>query len=429
MRVKVHRIVFTDLLGVHREVVHIGANNKYEQLNIVIGVDGSSIYGFSRVEKSDVFVKPVQDSCISIREDESNLCAGVICLDPDCLEIHQFDPRRVLENTMDHIKKHGYEALLGVELEFYVVKDLDVSVEKTQQELYIEAISQSSGGEVVKTYAGSTLDHVKEEVVDVLLEYSGCFSISKVHRENGRLGQFEAAFGPMNPVKVADSVLLAVNTLKRALRYRGLKPIFLPKPFLQDYGSGLHVHVSLWSKGVNLFEIRGRNVPEEALYFIGGLLEHASSLSALTNPSINSYRRLVEGFEAPVYLSWGIANRTTMIRVPLGGNRVEVRNPDASMNPYLGLAAILLAGLDGLKKKINPGDPIEYNVYRNNGKLAKLPRSLEEALDHLENDNDYLKPIFTKELLETYIELKREEAKKARSIPTPIDYVLLSHLS
>jgi len=99
------------------------------------------------------------------------------------------------------------------------------------------------------------------------------------------------------------------------------------------------------------------------------------------------------------------------------------------MNPYLGLAAILLAGLDGLKKKINPGDPIEYNVYRNNGKLAKLPRSLEEALDHLENDNDYLKPIFTKELLETYIELKREEAKKARSIPTPVDYVLLSHLS
>ncbi|MEM1832223.1 MAG: glutamine synthetase family protein [Desulfurococcaceae archaeon] len=429
MRLSVRRVVFTDILGVHREVVYVGHSNSSESPYSAIGIDGSSVYGFGIVEKSDVFVVPVRDSCIRIQEDGSELNVGIICLDPDCSHRHSFDPRFILEETVRYLKNQGYEPMTGTELEFYVVKDLEFYVEKTSQELYIEPVNHVASGGVIKAYASSTLDQIKEEVIEIARSYSGYFSISKVHRENGVMGQYEISLGPWDPVKLSDSIILSINTLKRALKGRGLRPIFLPKPFPQDYGSGLHVHISLWMKGINLFDIRGKEIPEAVLYFVGGILEHASSLSAFVNPSINSYRRLVEGFEAPVYVSWGVANRTTMIRVPLGGNRVEIRNPDASMNPYFGLAAMLLAGLDGLKKKINPGDPIEHNVYHNNNGLRKLPRSLEEALDHLEIDNEYLKPVFPRQLIETYLELKREEARKARSIPTPIDYGLLPHLS
>lgn len=427
MRFSIRRVVFTDILGIHREVVFVGHSSNDLTYNAV-GIDGSSVYGFGNVEKSDVFVMPVRDSCIRIREDGSELNVGIICLDPDCSHRHMFDPRSVLEETVRYLKHQGYNPLLGTELEFYVVKDLEFHIEKASQELYIEPVNHAAGG-IIKAYSSSTLDQVKEEVIEIAINYSGYFSLSKVHRENGIMGQYEVALGPWDPVKLSDSILLTINTLKRALRGRGLRPIFLPKPFPHDYGNGLHIHVSLWTNGVNLFDMRGSEVPEPVLYFIGGILEHALSLSAFTNPSINSYRRLIEGFEAPVYVSWGVANRTTMIRIPLGGSRVEIRNPDASMNPYFGISAILLAGLDGLKKKINPGDPIEHNVYHNDEGLRKLPRSLDEALDHLGSDHEYLKPVFQRPLIETYIELKRDEARKARSIPTPVDYGLLSHLS
>ena len=419
MQIKTLRIFFTDLLGVHREVVALG---RVECSDAVIGVDGSSLYGYARVEKSDVFVAPASSSCIDIGEDGEVFATGVVCLDSRCRDRHPFDPRMVLERAVNYLSTQGYDALVGVELEFYVVKSLAVSVDKASQELRAEPLTMNF--DVVKDYAKPLASPADACVVEAATKYLSGVAVQKVHRENGHLGQYEVSLGSKTPVEAGDSILLSINLLRRALRRKGLVAVFLPKPFSHDYGSGLHVHVSLWKDGVNLFA----SSRDELLYFIGGLLEHSQSLAALTNPSVNSYRRLVEGYEAPVYVSWGVANRTTMIRVPAEGGRVEVRNPDASMSPYFGIAAILLAGLDGLKKKISPGDPIDYNVYVNNRGLKRLPRSLEEALDNLELDNEYLKPAFPAELIETYIELKREEARRARSTPAPMDYALLSHL-
>jgi glutamine synthetase len=208
----------------------------------------------------------------------------------------------------------------------------------------------------------------------------------------------------------------------------------MPKPVYGDNGTGMHVHQSIWKDGKPLFAGNEyADLSKECLYYIGGILKHAKTLNAFTNQSTNSYKRLVPGYEAPVYLVWSKGNRSAAIRVPFyekgveKAKRIEFRSPDPSANPYLAFAAILAAGLDGIKKKIEPGDPVDKNVYamsedekRRLG-IKELPRSLDEALDELESDHDYLFPIFTKEALESYIEVKRAEAGALRQYPNPME--------
>jgi glutamine synthetase len=197
----------------------------------------------------------------------------------------------------------------------------------------------------------------------------------------------------------------------------------------------MHVHISIWRGDENLFYDPNDEyayLSQFARYFIGGLIEHGRALSAIVSPTVNSYKRLIPGYEAPVYLVWSKANRSAAIRIPAYSNnslnkRIEYRPPDPSANPYLAFSAILLAGLDGIRKKRDPGDPVDENVYkmpphkRKALGIKELPRSLEEALDELEVDNEWLSPVFPKELIETYIELKREEARKVNSYPTPVE--------
>lgn len=246
------------------------------------------------------------------------------------------------------------------------------------------------------------------------------------------MGQVEVSSWSTDPLTLSDFVQVFKYFARLVGRHRGLQPIFLAKPFPDDYGSGMHVHLSLWRGGANMF-VGDNGLSDEALYFIGGLLEHARSLAALTNPTVNSYRRLVEGFEAPVYISWGVGNRTTTVRVPEASKaRVEYRPPDPTANPYLAISAIIMAGLDGIKRKISPGEPTPIDVFeeiRKSGlKMKTLPRSLDDALDELESDNDYLKPVFPSELIETYIEVKRREARISRAYPCPSDYIMYLEL-
>ncbi|HDJ94904.1 MAG TPA: type I glutamate--ammonia ligase, partial [Acidilobales archaeon] len=241
-----------------------------------------------------------------------------------------------------------------------------------------------------------------------------------------------------NLVRTADNVQTLKYVARNIAAKYNMVVTFMPKPIYGDNGSGMHVHVSLWdTKGRNLFYDPNDEYAELSQlgrYFIGGLLEHARSISAIVSPTTNSYKRLMPGFEAPVYLTWSKGNRSAAIRIPVyhkGSEelkRIEYRPPDPSANPYLAFAAILAAGLDGLRRKIDPGDPVDKNVYhlapkeRKELGIGELPRTLWEALDELESDHDFLYPIFTKEIIETYIEIKRKEVIMLESYPTPVEF-------
>ncbi|MDK2383450.1 MAG: type I glutamate--ammonia ligase, partial [Candidatus Korarchaeota archaeon] len=255
-----------------------------------------------------------------------------------------------------------------------------------------------------------------------------------LHHEVATAGQVEVNFEPGSVTSTADRL----QTLKYAARMTayttGLTATFMPKPLAGDNGSGLHIHVSLWRGEYNIFydeADRYAELSQEARYFIGGILEHASSLAAITNPTVNSYRRLVPGYEAPVYVAWGRSDRSAMVRLPVyhgsrpEARRIEVRSPEPSSNPYLALPAVVLAGLDGIRRKIEPGDPVDRNLYsltrdeRRRLGVGELPRSPWEALDALESDHSWLLPAFPRGLVEAYIDLKRGEARRLAGIPSP----------
>jgi len=423
-------LLFTDVTGRHHEVIVV-LNGLPDSLEGVrAGVDGSSILGYGVVEKSDVFLKPASSRVVDLsRFGIGYLVVGRVLLDDD--REHPWDPRFIMERVLDSVGSAGYSVRTGCELEFYVVEELKMYLGKRRQYLAIRELTGSSVGYGMGSHYTITthgeLEELLGELVDVLGK-SGVI-VGKVHGENGYFNQYEVSLTPEDPLSTADNILLTVASIRKALGSRGLHALFMPKPFPGDYGNGLHLHFSMWVGERNIFFDRDE-LSDAGRYFIGGILEHAESLTAFTNPSVNSFRRLIEGFEAPVYVSWGFANRSTMIRVPSGGGRIEVRTPDASMNPYLGISAVILAGLDGLRKKIDPGDPVNYNLYEeHNNSLRKLPRSLEEAIEALISDNDYLKPMFPSDLIDYYVEVKLSEARRARSIPSVVDYISLPHLA
>jgi len=423
-------LLFTDVMGRHHEVIVV-LNGLPDSLEGVrAGVDGSSIPGYGVVEKSDVFLKPASSRVVDLsRFGIGYLAVGRVLLNND--REHPWDPRFIMERVLDSVGSAGYSVRTGCELEFYIAKVAKAYLGKRRQYLAVREIPGSSAGYGMGSHYTITTNGELEELLGELMSVLGKsgVTIGKVHGENGYFSQYEASLAPGDPLSMADNILLAVASIRKTLGSRGLHALFMPKPFPGDYGNGLHLHFSMWVGERNIF-FDGDELSDAGRYFIGGILEHAESLTAFTNPSVNSFRRLIEGFEAPVYVSWGFANRSTMIRVPSGGGRIEVRTPDASMNPYLGVSAVILAGLDGLRKRIDPGDPVNYNLYEeHDNSLRKLPRSLEEAIDALVSDNDYLKPVFPSDLIDYYVEVKLSEARRARSIPSVVDYISLPHLA
>ena len=269
----------------------------------------------------------------------------------------------------------------------------------------------------------------------VLEEYFN-IKVDVHHHEVASTGQIEVNIRYSTPVKMSDNILTLKYVSRRVASQFGLYPTFMPKPLYSDNGSGFHIHLSIWRNNENLFydpNDEYAEISQYARYFIGGLIEHSRGLSAIVSPTVNSYKRLIPGYEAPVYLTWSRGNRSAAIRIPVykkgdKNKRIEYRPPDPLMNPYLAIPAIFAAGLDGVKKKIDPGDPIDKDVYKLSKSerralgIRELPGSLFEALEELKSDNDYLKVIFPKELIDRYIELKYEEARRICSYPTPIEY-------
>ncbi len=342
------------------------------------------------------------------------------------------DSRWVAERTEKFAKDLGYEVLMGSEIEFFVHKVRYVS-DSLRQYVRIYNDEQAPYGSYSRKEAYQVPDiggpaYMVRRKASEYLRNMGII-VRKQHHEVAP-NQAEIVTPSGTVKKVGDYIITVKYVVKKVASDSGYVANFMPKPIPEENGSGMHVHLSLWKQGSNAFWDDGR-LSQIGRYFIGGVLEHGRSLAALVAPTVNSYKRLVAGYEAPIYLAWGVANRSVAIRVPKtskpGSIRIEFRVPDPLANPYLALSAIALAGLDGMRKKIDPGDPVSYNAYKleiNSAELKRkvLPRNLLEAIEELESDHEYLLPAFPRELISRYLEVKREEAVKVMSIPSPAEF-------
>ena len=419
-------------------------------------LDGSSVEGFTTIAESDLVVKP--DFSTLVEQLPWNPKKGRVIADIYMsMGRGRFnrDPRYIAQKTQEYLAEQGYRAYFGPEVEFMLLDRLTVDIATPALGLGYAVSSRESPLEsdqyfqmFKKAYHTTPpidkVANVREEIAEALEDYFG-FTVEATHHEVAATGQIEIDFRFGQLVETADRVITLKYVARNIAAKYGLVATFMPKPIAGDNGNGMHTHVSLWDKEgkKNLFfdpNDEYAELSQTARYFIGGLIEHGRALAALVAPTTNSYRRLVPGFEAPIYLVWSKANRSAAIRVPIyykgeeKAKRIEFRPPDPSANPYLAFAAIVLAGLDGIRKKIEPGDPVDKDVYHMSEEekrqlgIKELPRNLDEALDELESDNEFLKPVFDRDVLETYIELKREEAKTEKLYPNPVEVYMYAWL-
>ena len=435
------QIHYTDLVGFLR-----GVEVSYESLEKTRfpgALDGSSVYGFLGVERSDLLLEPVMETLKRVpwREGFWRVIGRIYT--PEGSRFTR-DPRFIAETLVSYLAELGFTAVTGAELEFFLFKSVKVKASNPHLGLgyklkSIEHPEYSEGyfNPVKKAY------HTVEPVDTLLsfrLEFSKALSAlgygGNVFHHEVATSQMEASLRAGDPVYLGDEIVTAKWVARNIARSHGLIAVFMPKPVFGDNGSGLHLHISLWDRDAknNLFAGDGAGLSELARNFIAGILEHARGLSAIVAPTTNSYRRLVPGYEAPVYCVWGYYNRSAIIRIPATTDprrfRVEFRAPDPTANPYLAVAATIMAGLDGVKRKLDPGDPFEGNAYKLSKEdlrrlgIKTLPSSLDEALDELESDMEYLKPVFPRDLLETYIELKRAESREVNMRPHPYEFYM-----
>lgn len=435
---------FTDLIGSLRQSLVSSRYLTAESIEKSIGrFDGSSVIGFTTVEASDLILKPDIKTYALIPWNKG--VARFICDVYANSSRFSKDPRYIAQKTDELLAGQGYRAYVSAELEFFIFDKIIIEIDSWRQYYEIQSSegNKSSGSQFNKPKEGYYVSYPKDKYEDLkielgntLIDYFG-IEVQVLHHEVAAYSQHEISFKGGNIEFLGDAIQTVKLTVKALAHKRGAIATFMPKPIYGDNGSGMHVHVSIWRDNENIFydpsdEYAG--LSQLARYFIGGLIEHGRALSAIVSPTVNSYKRLVPGYEAPVYLTWGKGNRSVAIRIPnnLRHNgtsaRIEYRPPDPSANPYLATAAVVMAGLDGIRKKIDPGDPINVNVYnmpverRRALNIKELPKSLDEALDELEIDNEWLKPVFSKDIIETYIELKRNEVKKLSLYPSPIEF-------
>ena len=419
-----------------------------------IGFDGSN-YGFAPVEKSDmVFIPDLSSAYVDEFCEVPTLAmiGDVFVIDlPENRRFDQ-DPRNVAYHAQKYMESLGFadEMRLGPEFEFHVFDRVSYgvsshgsaySVDTEQAEWNTGAEGHNLGYKVpVKGgyHVAPPLDRLSgfRSKVVMLMEKQG-IKVKYHHHEVGGPGQLEieVEFGGMQ--EMADKTMMTKYLVKNYAMAQDKTVTFMPKPLYEEAGNGMHVHMHLFKDGEPLFydENGYSQLSEMALYFIGGILTHAKALCAFTNPSTNSYKRLVPGYEAPVTIGYATSNRSSVIRIPAYAKaprdkRFELRSPDATCNPYYAYAAILMAGLDGVQNKISPEGhgPYDFNLYRLSDEeqktIEQLPRSLDEALDALEEDHEFLTRggVFPTRLIEIWVENKRAEAARYNQIPQPIEF-------
>jgi len=419
-----------------------------------IPFDGSSIRGFQEIHESDMLLMPDPETAfIDPVSDIPTLVITCDVYDPITLQPYQRDPRYVARKAEAYLKQTGIAdtVFFGPEAEFFIFDNVRYGSNTNESFYYIDsdegwwnsgrADRQNFGGQISPKRGyfpvppTDTLQNVRSEIV-MALEAAGV-PMEIHHHEVATAGQTELGMRFTTLTRMADQLLIYKYIAKNVARKNGKTVTFMPKPLFGDNGSGMHVHSSLWKGETNVFyDASGyAGLSQAAKYYIGGLLKHAPALLALTSPTTNSFRRLVPGFEAPVNLAYSQRNRSAICRIPVTkstkAKRVEFRAPDASSNPYLCFAAVLMAGLDGILNRIDPGDPVDKDLYELPAEEAKLikqvPASLGAVLDALEADCDFLVKgdVFTSDFLDAYIAYKRQvELDPVRIRPTPYEFTL-----
>jgi glutamine synthetase len=421
-----------------------------------LGFDGSSIRGFQEIHESDMLLLPDPTTArLDPFRTRKTLILNFFIHDPLTGEAYSRDPRNIAKKAEAYLATTGIAdtAFFGAEAEFYIFDSIryDSTPESSYYYIDAKAAAWNTGKDEVggnlgykPRYKGgyfpvSPTDHYADlrDEMAVQLEAAG-MQVERGHHEVGSAGQAEINYKFGTLLESADNLMLFKYIIKNTAHAAGKTVTFMPKPIAGDNGSGMHCHQSLWKEGAPLFydEIGYAGLSDTARYYIGGLLFHAPSLLAFTNPTVNSYHRLVPGFEAPVNLVYSQRNRSACIRIPITGSnpkakRLEFRCPDPSSNPYLAFSAMLMAGLDGIKNKIEPPTPVDKDLYElppdELANVPQVPGSLGEVLDALEADHEFLLEggVFTKDLIETWIEYKRTtEIDALRLRPHPYEFAL-----
>ncbi len=405
--------LFTDLNGCPKEVMYPAfVVDDLEENGF--NFDGSSVPGMTRITESDMLAMPDMSTLSVVPwSHEHNPTARVICdIYQDEHTPYAGDPRYILKQAIEQASEMGFDFFVGPELEFYICKNdefKDANIEPCDTQAYFDdAKNKSMVSFKTKLFAALHAQNVM---------------IEKIHHEVGP-GQYEMSFKYNNALKIADQLIIAKQTIRALCQQCNLKATFMPKPFFGQNGSGMHIHFSLWNrnKNCNAFydEEDSAKLSPTAKQFIAGVLAHITDLNALFNPTVNSYKRLVPGFEAPINICWGTKNRSALVRIPRVNDdqpnavRAELRSGDPMANPYLAFAALLHAGLDGIKNQLSLAAPIEDNLYhltheeRRAREIRSVPSSLENALILLQQSS-FAKNVLGDCLLAEFVKNKQEE--------------------
>ena len=445
---------FLDFVGMWQHFTITSKEVDKDTFDSGLGFDGSSIRGWQSINASDMLVVP-DPSSAKIDPFMVRPTIAIICdiEDPITREAYSRDPRNISKKALAYLKRTGIadSAFFGPELEFFIFDDVRYDQTSNSGYYFVDSTEGiwNSGREEYPNLAykprhkegyfptppADSMHDIRSEMVSIL-ETLG-ISCEAHHHEVATGGQQEIdmRFAPM--LEMGDNMMWYKYVVKNVARKNGKTVTFMPKPLYEDNGSGMHIHQSLWKKGKPLFAGKGyAGMSDMAMHYIAGILKHARAICAFSNPSTNSYRRLVPGFEAPVNLAYSARNRSAAVRIPMyspspKAKRLETRFPDPSCNGYLTFSAMLMAGLDGIENKLNPGDPLDKDIYSLGPEelagIPNVPASLEEALTALKDDHDFLLKgdVFTEDVISTWIEYKMdEEVNPMRLRPVPHEFML-----
>ena len=442
---------FTDTRGKEHHLTVPAHAFNVDKFEDGFAFDGSSIAGWKGIQASDMLLMPDPDTAnIDPFMDESTLLLTCDVVEPLDGQGYDRDPRSLARRGEAYLKSTGIgdTVYFGPEPEFFIFDSVTWHTDMSGCSVKIE--SGEAAWSSLEKYEGGNIGHrpmVKSGYfpvppVDSLQDIRSamCLALEEMgvevevhHHEVATAGQCEIGTKFSSLVKRADWTQILKYVVHNVAHSYGKTATFMPKPIVGDNGSGMHVHQSIWKNEKNLFSGNSyAGLSEIALFYIGGIIKHAKALNAITNPCTNSYRRLVPGFEAPSNLAYSVSNRSAAVRIPHTNNpkerRIEVRFPDPTANPYLTFTALMMAGLDGIQNKIHPGDPMDKNLYDlPPEEAAKVPNScasLDEALDNLDKDRDFLirGDVFSNDMLDAYIDLKMEETTRLRMTTHPIEF-------
>jgi glutamine synthetase len=452
--VKAVDLRFTDFLGAWQHFTIPVQKLEEDTFEDGLGFDGSSIRGWQAINESDMLLVPVPDTAV-VDPFATIPTLSIICniQDPITREDYSRDPRNVARKAVNYLKGTGIAdtCFIGPEAEFFVFDDVRFDQNAHEGYFHVDSVeAEWNRGREELPNLGYKLRHKEgyfpcppsDQLMDIrnemmLTMIQAGIDVEAQHHEVATAGQCEIDMRFQELVRMADQMCLYKYIVRNVARRHGKTVTFMPKPLYGDNGSGMHTHISLWKEGHPLFAGSGyAGLSEMALHAMGGILRHAPALLAITNPTTNSYKRLVPGYEAPVNLAYSQRNRSASCRIPMYSaspktKRIEFRCPDPTCNPYLAFAAILLAAIDGIQNKLNPGPPLDRDIYdlppEELAKVPKAPGSLDEALAALERDHDFLLrgDVFTEDVIATWIRFKREkEIQPMRLRPHPYEFCL-----